>query len=182
MNRYRLVHTTEFLYDGPVSESYNEVRLRPIDDDRQSCLSFRLITNPASRGSSYKDGYENWIHVSSVLPHHRRLRIEAESVVLVHEAPVPDPGSMPLAELDAMRSDLFEEHFEWLAPSSYVPYLPELAEISKTAEACCDGTVADFAETASDWLWEQDEHLRYVYVSEGLLKTGRAPAAVSRSR
>ena len=41
MNRYRLVHTTEFLYDGPVSESYNEVRLRPIHDERQSCLSFR---------------------------------------------------------------------------------------------------------------------------------------------
>ena len=159
MNRFHLLHATEFIYDGPVYESYNEVRLRPIDDDRQSCLSFRLITNPASRGSSYKDGYGNWIHVSSVLPHHRRLRIEAESVVLVHEAPVPDPGSMPLAELDAMRSDLFEEHFEWLAPSSYVPYLPELAEISKTAEACCDGTVADFAETASDFI-----HENFVYM------------------
>ena len=29
MNRYHLVHVTEFVYDGPVSESYNEVRLRP---------------------------------------------------------------------------------------------------------------------------------------------------------
>ena len=49
MNRYHLVHTTEFRYDGPVSESYNEVRLRPIQDERQSCLSFRLITTPTSR-------------------------------------------------------------------------------------------------------------------------------------
>ena len=47
MNRYHLVHATEFLYDGPVSESYNEVRLRPIHDEKQSCLSFRLTTNPA---------------------------------------------------------------------------------------------------------------------------------------
>ena len=44
MNRYRLVHTTEFLYDGSVSESYNEVRLRPLHDERQSCISFRLTT------------------------------------------------------------------------------------------------------------------------------------------
>jgi transglutaminase-like putative cysteine protease len=36
MNRYHLVHTTEFQYDGPVSESYNEVRLRPIHDERQT--------------------------------------------------------------------------------------------------------------------------------------------------
>ena len=28
MNRYRLVHVTEFNYDGSVTESYNEVRLR----------------------------------------------------------------------------------------------------------------------------------------------------------
>ena len=38
MNRYHLVHITEFAYDGPVSESYNEVRLRPIHDERQTCL------------------------------------------------------------------------------------------------------------------------------------------------
>ena len=53
MNRYHLTHVTEFSYDGPVSESYNEVRLRPIHDETQSCLSFRLTTNPNSRGTAY---------------------------------------------------------------------------------------------------------------------------------
>ena len=33
MNRYRLFHITEFQYDGLVSESYNEVRLRPMQDE-----------------------------------------------------------------------------------------------------------------------------------------------------
>ena len=158
MNRFHLLHATEFIYDGPVYESYNEVRLRPIHDDRQSCLSFRLTTLPASRGSSYKDGYGNWIHVSSILPHHRRLRFEAESVVLVHEAPGPEAGSMPLGDLDLMRHELFEEHFDWVAPSAYVPYLPELAEISRSAETCCDGTVAGFAQSASDFI-----HNNFVY-------------------
>ena len=51
MNRYHLVHVTEFHYDGPVSESYNEVRLRPMHDERQSCLSFRLTTSPGSRSN-----------------------------------------------------------------------------------------------------------------------------------
>jgi transglutaminase-like putative cysteine protease len=78
MNCYHLIRATEFVYDGPVSESYNKVRLRPIHDDRQSCVSFRLNTLPASRGSYYKDGYGNWIHLFNILPQHRRLRIEAE--------------------------------------------------------------------------------------------------------
>lgn len=88
MNRYHLIHSTEFNYEGSVYESYNEVRLRPMHDERQSCLSFRLVTQPASRVSSYKDGYENVVHMFNLLPEHRRLRIEAESVVLVHEARV----------------------------------------------------------------------------------------------
>ena len=86
MNRYRLVHTTEFLYDGPVSESYNEVRLRPIHDEKQSCLSFRLTTTPSSRGTAYRDAYGNWVHQFNVLAEHRRLKVEAESVVLAHDA------------------------------------------------------------------------------------------------
>src|SRR5271155_5924164 len=159
MNRYHLLHATEFLYDGPVYESYNEVRLRPIHDDRQSCLSFRLTTLAASRVSSYKDGYGNWIHVSNILPHHRRLRFEAESVVLVHEAPAPEPGGMLLKDLEAMRHELHEEHYDWLAASAYVPYLPELAEISNAAEDSSDGTVANFIQAASDLI-----HKSFVYM------------------
>ncbi len=88
MNRYHLVHTTDFLYDGAVSESYNEVRLRPLHDEKQSCLSFRLTTAPGSHGTSYRDSYGNWVNQFNVLPEHNRLRVEAESVVLVHDADV----------------------------------------------------------------------------------------------
>src|SRR5262250_2118047 len=73
MNRYHLLHVTEFVYDGPVSESYNEVRLRPIHDDSQSCLSFRLTTQPASPAFSYRDSLGNWVHQINILPVHNRL-------------------------------------------------------------------------------------------------------------
>ena len=90
MNRYRLLHVTEFQYDGPVSESYNQVWLRPRQDELQSCLSFRLTTDPHSRASSYVDPLGNWVHRFNIIPEHRRLRVEAESVVLVQQ-PIPMP-------------------------------------------------------------------------------------------
>ncbi len=159
MNRYHLMHSTEFIYDGPVHESYNEVRLRPMHDDQQSCLSFRLVTHPVSRGSSYRDGFGNWIHLFNFLPRHRRLKIEAESVVLVHEAPTREPSAMSLTELDSLRPSLFEEHFDWVAPSAYVPYLPQLAEISSAAEQACDGTVEGFVQAAADFI-----HRNFTYM------------------
>src|ERR1017187_7305930 len=103
MNRYRLFHITEFQYDGAVSESYNEVRLRPLQDELQSCLSFRLTTDPASSPSSYLDFFGNWVHQFNILSDHRSLRVEAECVVLVHAPKQPlrltTPKNRPIASL-----------------------------------------------------------------------------------
>ena len=100
MNRYHLVHVTEFVYDGPVSESYNEVRLRPMHDETQSCLSFRLTTAPASPAFSYRDALGNWVHQVNVLPVHSRLRVQAESVVLAHDVAPSTNSFMQLSELE----------------------------------------------------------------------------------
>ncbi|MGA8767016.1 MAG: transglutaminase family protein [Candidatus Acidiferrales bacterium] len=159
MNRYRLVHTTDFVYDGPVSESYNEVRLRPLHDERQSCLSFRLTTTPASRGTAYRDAHGNWVHQFNVLAEHRRLRVEAESVVLAHEASDAPADGTTLAEFDSRSHQLDEEHFDFMAPTGYVPHLAQLKEIITTAERSGDGTVAGFAQAASDLIHER---FRYV--------------------
>src|SRR5579863_4291682 len=159
MNRYRLVHTTDFVYDGPVSESYNEVRLRPLHDERQSCLSFRLTTNPGSRGTSYRDAYGNWVHQFNVLTEHHRLRVEAESVVLAHEPSDAAPDPTTLAEFDSSSHQLDEEFFDFMAPTAYVPHLVHLKELIETAERSSDGTVAGFAQAASDLIHQS---FRYV--------------------
>jgi transglutaminase-like putative cysteine protease len=159
MNRYRLVHTTEFIYDGPVSESYNEVRLRPIHDERQSCLSFHLTTNPGSRGTAYRDAYGNWVHQFNVLPEHHHLQVEAESVVLAHEVVAAPPDRLSLADFDTRSQEVGEEQFDFLAPTGYVPHLPALKEIIEAVENAADGTVLGFAQAASDLIHER---FRYV--------------------
>jgi transglutaminase-like putative cysteine protease len=159
VNRYHLFHVTEFVYDGPVSESYNEVRLRPMHDETQSCLSFRLTTNPSSPAFSYRDALGNWVHQVNVLPEHKRLRVQAESVVLTHEVPAIT-SLMSLTELDQRQEDLGEEFFDMLAPSKYVPHLKELETLTATAEAQCDGTVAGFAQSASDLIHQRFEYVK----------------------
>lgn len=158
MNRYHLLHVTEFVYDGPVSESYNEVRLRPMHDDNQSCLSFRLTTNPASPAFAYRDALGNWVHQVNILPLHSRLRVQAESVVLTHDSTVPT-SRMTLSQAEERNDELLEEFYDMLAPSQYVPHLPELAGLIAEAGRRCDGTVANFSQHASDLIHER---FRYV--------------------
>jgi len=149
MNRYRLLHITEFQYDGPVSESYNELRLRPMQDELQSCLSFRISTIPPSQPSAHLDFFGNWVHQFNVLPDHRMLRIETESVVLVH-SPVPHAGpGMQMAELDNTREQLADDFYDLIIPTEYVPQPETLDPLVEAAERGCDGTVLGFVETAA---------------------------------
>ncbi|MBX9603237.1 MAG: transglutaminase family protein [Bryobacteraceae bacterium] len=150
MNRYRLVHVTEFHYDGPVSESYNEVRLRPRHDDRQSCISFRLTTTPQAPTVAHRDMFENLVHQFNVLGEHRYLKVEAESVVLIHDSPPAPPDTLTLAEFDAMREELREEYFDLVAATNYVPHPDALREFVREAEERSSGMAPGFARAASE--------------------------------
>jgi transglutaminase-like putative cysteine protease len=126
VSRVSILHVTDFEYDGIVSESHNEVRLRPRDDARQSCLSFRLSTRPALRRVGASDYFGNWVHRFNVLAPHRTLRIEAASVVMIH--PAPPVGELPpLQELDGRRQELAEEFFEFLRPATTCRIRPRSA-------------------------------------------------------
>jgi transglutaminase-like putative cysteine protease len=160
MNRYHLVHSTEFRYDGPVSESYNEVRLRPIHDETQSCLSFRLVTHPVSRGTSYRDSFGNWVHQFNILPEHFHLKIEAESVVLAHEARLLPAGGMKLSELEDHREELEEEFLDFIVPTGYVPHAPQLDELIDLATRSADHTISGFVKEASFLIHEKFKYVK----------------------
>jgi transglutaminase-like putative cysteine protease len=157
MNRYRIFHVTHFVYDGPVSESYNELRLRPRQDETQSCLSFRLVTLPSARANGHLDAMGNWVHRFNVLPEHRNLRVESDSVVLVHAPKLLPEDGVALADLSS-RADELDEFYDLLAPSVYVPHAPEVASLADEAEAAAGGSAAAFARAATTLI-----HSRYRY-------------------
>jgi transglutaminase-like putative cysteine protease len=154
-NRYRLAHATVFSYDGLVSESYNELRLRPRHDESQSCLSFRITTTPFSKPVAHLDYFNNWVHHFHILAEHDQLRVESEATVLVHPPPPYGNNPMPLSEFDQRRELLQDEYFDWLAPSQYCPVVPQIEDLANEVEALCDGTIRGFADAASALIHDQ---------------------------
>lgn len=147
------MHVTNFAYDAPVSESYNELRLRPRHDDAQSCLSFRVTTNPSARAIGHQDYYNNWVHVFHILREHRTLRVESEAVVLVHPQPRPE-STISLADFAGLADTLYGDHYDFLSPSQYCPFLPEVRELAVQAEARGGKSAWDFAQAASSLIHE----------------------------
>ncbi len=113
-----LLHRTTFAYAGKAHDSFNEVRLRPLDDATQVCRSFELKTDPGTQLRDYVDFYGNTVHYFDIMAGHEKLVIEAQSEVeTTPNAARPPVPVVPHAQPDAER----ELRAEFLVDSHYVP-------------------------------------------------------------
>src|SRR4028118_804039 len=88
---YAIRHVTRFHYSAPITESAMEVRMQPLREGRQQCLSFELTTNPSARIMSFNDYLGNIVHSFSIPTRHRDLTITAQSMVSVSPPPPMPP-------------------------------------------------------------------------------------------
>ncbi len=115
-----LLHRTTFVYTGNARDSFNETRLRPVDDLLQTCRSFALRTTPSVALRDYQDFYGNIVHYFDISAPHRKLVIEAESEIDTQpNLERPSVPEVPFAELDTFPGR--ELVAEFLTPSHYVP-------------------------------------------------------------
>jgi len=120
-------HVTRFSYDGPITEAYTELRLKPAHRDGQRCSSFSLLPEP--RGvtvDEYVDRFGNTVHHFDVLEQHERIVITARSEVSTAARFTDARTLSPL------------EHFDHLAASRYVPVDPLLTDLAAGTQGSAD--------------------------------------------
>ena len=95
--KYRVTHTTEFLYDAPVGLCHNEARLLPLELPHQKVLSATLKIEPSPHDRFERlDYFGNRTTYFSIQEPHESLLVTAVSEVQVDP---PDPGGHPAARL-----------------------------------------------------------------------------------
>ena len=99
--RYRIVHRTEYEYGSEVAESFSEARMLPRNLVTQQCLERRLRIVPTPADYQERDDFFG-NRVASFTHHrpHRRLVVEATSVVETHV--VPPPGLLSVASWETV--------------------------------------------------------------------------------
>ncbi len=126
--RYRITHNTAYQYAIPAHEGFDQVRLRPVSDELQTCLDFSLTIDPPTTIVAFEDYYGNAVHDFGIPYLHDRLSIEARSdvvTVAADDEPMGGPRahdtdqSPRLVDLGA-DEDFGDEHSEFLTPSTYV--------------------------------------------------------------
>ncbi len=122
--RLQVSHETRFDYDAPARASYNELRLTPRTELRQTALETRVVTVPAAPQYSYLDYWGTHVVAFNVDRGHELLTITGNSLVDTQNSDEPDDCTWEdVSDASATMADHLSHHL-YTAPG------PELLEIA----------------------------------------------------
>ncbi|MEO0794261.1 MAG: transglutaminase family protein [Verrucomicrobiota bacterium] len=152
--KLRVLHRTTYRYARPAYDSFNEVRLQPIEHHWQKRLSYDLRSNPISARGGYLDLYLNAVDVLEYTQPHETLEIEAESTVETTTRTLPGPEDPAGLNDPAYALQLHD----FLVDSHYVQLSPDLW---RQAVDCLPNGVTDLWQdsvTLSHWIYDHFEY------------------------
>ena len=122
--RFRIFHRTRYVYRAPVRDSYNELRLRPVTDDKSRLEFFLLNVNPPARLRHFRDNWLNYVHYFDLPEPHGDLTIEAQSTINTTN---PYAEGRPFGvKFAALKTDLDDMVVPFLGTSRYIENSPEV--------------------------------------------------------
>src|ERR1700737_361962 len=92
---FRVTHITDYRYGEPVAEAYLELRLTPPNREMQTVREHRLVIEPISRTSGYRDYFGNEVSFLSLPYRHKRLTIRSEALIKTLSGSLPDESLEP---------------------------------------------------------------------------------------
>ena len=137
--RLRVFYATRYLYSAPVTDSHNEVRLMPHNDEEQTRTQFQLATQPTVPMFNYSLPTGR-VHHFNLRARHRELALTAEALVLTDRRTLfTDLDTVDLDSAFYRRDDVADRYAEFLAPTRRVPVLHEAGFLAEQARAAAEG-------------------------------------------
>ena len=157
MTTLRIEHRTAFTYEKEVVSSYNEARLTPAWLPRQRVLESRLVVNPQTWRTTYRDYWESEVTVFEVLQPHQSLSVLGTSLVEVTSLPAREER----ASWDAITGPRFQDLLcEYLVNTPTTEPPPEVLDFAQRAAAT--NTPDNAARAICDYLYKEVKYVRGV--------------------
>lgn len=138
--RLHVYYETRYLYSAPITDSHNEVRLMPVNDEEQTRTQFQLLTQPPVQMFNYQHPYGR-VHHFNLRHRHRELALTAEAVVLTHRRTLfTDEDTPTLDGAFYTQEGVAEQYAEFLAPTRRVPVLPQADFLAEQALVAAEGS------------------------------------------
>lgn len=146
MWRTRVVHTTGYVYQSPVTASYNEARLTPRSSSRQNLVLNRVETIPATRSYRYIDYWGTAVTAFDLHAPHTELTVTSSSVV---ETERPEPLAAKATWADLQSTAVIDRFDEVLRPTPHTPASARVDAVGRRIRKCHEPSEAVVA--AARW-------------------------------
>jgi len=114
---FSIRYFTEYVYDAPVADNLNALRVRPATTSSQRCDEFTVRIDPEARLSRHSDYFGTEVLEFGIARPHSRLTIEVRARVVTAEPPEP-----PAAAWDEVETEAYAEAAgEYLLPGPEEP-------------------------------------------------------------
>jgi len=151
----RISHTTSFIYEKPVYQSQNEIRMHPLDGPRQRLVEFELIVNPEPALLEYDDYFGNHVYAISIYPPHQSLTIEARSVVERRREPIFEAEPVLFSEYLPHDAGRVSREYDFLGATHHVPFSKTLRRFFWMVRPNFDESVAGWTHRAVNFIRDQ---------------------------
>jgi transglutaminase-like putative cysteine protease len=131
--RFEILHRTHYAYAAPVRESFNELRLQPASNPRQTVESFLLKVMPSTRLRHYHDFYSNCVHHFEIPEPHNSLLIESRLEVLTQPLAGLQLADRPAPLTKLKTAPETDRCYDFLQSSRYVDVGPEIWRLAVDA-------------------------------------------------
>jgi transglutaminase-like putative cysteine protease len=154
MWRLRVVHTTGYAYQSPVTASYNEARLTPRSDSRQNVILNRVETIPATRSYRYIDYWGTAVTAFDLHAPHTDLTVTSSSVV---ETERPESTVTGVSWSELQSEAVIDRFDELLRPTAHTPASRRVASVARKISKTSDPAEAVVA--AAKWVRGELDYL-----------------------
>ena len=132
--KLKISHRTEYRYALPVKNNNNELRVTPIDNQRQRTILHLVRVLPAVKMRKYHDLYRNTVSFFEVEEVHKELVIDVSSVVETKPTPMNlIPKDCPLSSL--LLPEITESFQPYLQSDGPVKIIPQIWRMAVDARA-----------------------------------------------
>jgi transglutaminase-like putative cysteine protease len=91
--RLRVTHETRFDYDAPARASYNELRMTPRTERRQTALESKVVTVPTAPQYSYLDYWGTQVIAFNIDRGHEMLTVVSSALIDTQQSQAPEDAS-----------------------------------------------------------------------------------------
>lgn len=125
--QHRIVHTSEYTYDGGAMASYNQARMTPVTTPEQIVVHHRLDVSPKPWTYSSTDYFGTAVTAFEVVDPHESMTVTATSTVQVNRT-----GALPEARSawsSYAEREVADRWTEYLVVNDLVAPAPDFAEL-----------------------------------------------------